>query len=871
MKFCRRWLLILSVLVLGGGQLFAATKEQQAFAAAAAAFHDEMWSRAESGFDQFVRNFPKSTNAPLAVLLEAQAQVQQMKLVDAIALLNKHKSKAGLLADQYVYWTAEAEFQGGDFARAAEMFLALTRDFPDSPLRLKAVVEAAAAHAQRGDWLQVIRLLQETNDIFQAEVRADPANELAGRGQLLLAQAEHAQKNFAGEFAILQSLAGHPLKPELDWQRVSMLGRNRIAAGDFDAALAAAANLLQLARQQNDSDKRAAAAAFRADVLEQMNRPAEAAAAYRENLATNAPADLRRQAVLKVAELDIVQNQFTNAEQSLEDFLGQFPDTAEQDIACLTRGELHLKLAAANPAATNDLPAALSRFNEFLGAFTNSPLAGKAHLDRGWCFWLAQKMPESLADFRAATEQLPFSEDLAEAWFKTGDALYAQQNYDAALTNYVHVLTDFSTLPAVGKRLGNLTLSQITRVCIKLNDETGTTKALSQFLKNYPNDELAQGNALLAGQGLMDMGAPTNARAVFQDFGRQWPDSPLRPQAQIAIARTYELEQNWAGAIATYEDWLEAYPTNELRPQAEYSKAWANSQAGLDGIAAKLFAQFVTDHATNSPLAPRAQWWLADHAFNTGDFVGAETNYERLYQEWPAAPDDLAFKAKLMAGRAAMGFNYTAASQFFTGLINDTNCPDDLRLQARFAYGAALMRMDSPETNNPSANLQMATNLFSQICRQYATNEAAARAWGEIGDCALLLNDFDAATNAYAQVFGNSNMAAGVSLRGSAQVGFGLALERKAALALGANQIALLQMAKDNYLDVFDTWSGQNLRAGETADPFWVKKAGLQALPLVEALGAGNPTNFINTMESLFPQARDSLEKKKAALAPAIN
>jgi hypothetical protein len=72
----------------------------------------------------------------------------------------------------------------------------------------------------------------------------------------------------------------------------------------------------------------------------------------------------------------------------------------------------------------------------------------------------------------------------------------------------------------------------------------------------------------------------------------------------------------------------------------------------------------------------------------------------------------------------------------------------------------------------------------------------------------------------------------------------------------------VLQLALQNYADVF---------YDVQADSFWKKKAGLQALPLVEALGAGSPDKFIDTMEILFPQAKDSLEKKRAALPPAKN
>ena len=42
MAFSRRWLLVLFALILGGGQLFAATLEERAYAAAVAAFNQHL-------------------------------------------------------------------------------------------------------------------------------------------------------------------------------------------------------------------------------------------------------------------------------------------------------------------------------------------------------------------------------------------------------------------------------------------------------------------------------------------------------------------------------------------------------------------------------------------------------------------------------------------------------------------------------------------------------------------------------------------------------------------------------------------------------------------------------------------------------------
>jgi hypothetical protein len=55
------------------------------------------------------------------------------------------------------------------------------------------------------------------------------------------------------------------------------------------------------------------------------------------------------------------------------------------------------------------------------------------------------------------------------------------------------------------------------------------------------------------------------------------------------------------------------------------------------------------------------------------------------------------------------------------------------------------------------------------------------------------------------------------------------------------------------------------------ADPFWVKKAGLEALRLMEALGLADTERlnaFFDRLDRLLPQLKDSLEKKRAIMLP---
>jgi TolA-binding protein len=275
---------------------------------------------------------------------------------------------------------------------------------------------------------------------------------------------------------------------------------------------------------------------------------------------------------------------------------------------------------------------------------------------------------------------------------------------------------------------------------------------------------------------------------------------------------------------------------------------------------------FVARYPTNE-LSPLAQNWVADYHLQRGDFKSAEANYQLLFQKWPATT--ITHQARLMAGRAAVArLGFSDAAGYFTKLINDRDCPPELVAQALFEYGDATMRTESTDTNKPFASFEEAITIFKKIPQLYPANDLVAPAWGRIGDCHLQLaatdaKYFSAATNAYQQAMDSPR--AVVTVRSQAEVGLGLALEKMAALKTGADAAALNQLALNHHLNVA---LAANLREGETADPFWVKQAGLeQAVRLAETLGQTEPAiQLLDKLAGKFPALKPVLEKRKARL-----
>jgi TolA-binding protein len=873
--FLRQLLLILFALVLGAGPLHAS--EQRDFAAAAAAFQDGMWNRAETGFAEFIKDHPTSARLPQATLMEAQADFKQGKFREAIALLQAGQPSAGSLADQYAYWIGNAQLLNGENEAAAETFARLSGTFAGSPWRLDGVVNEAAARAKLGQWYQVNQLLQNS-EIFQNAARTNATDARVLNGRLLMAQTFLALNHPDSAIAILQS-PGFQANPALDWQRLYLLCQAQLADGHTDEALALTTNLMDAASRANDHNLTAQSIAQQAGILETNGRLAEAIAVYRQNLTNNVPEDWQRQAIMKIAGLSAELKNFSDAENSLQKFQSRFTNSPAMDSVTLALGELHLKsYVTLHPITDNDLMQAQSSFNQFIDAFTNSPLLGRAYLDRGWCFWLEKNWSDASVDFQVATEKLPPSVDLAVAYFKLADAEFRELDLTNAYEHYRIVADDFTNFPAVNDTLGPEALYQMLRVSVQLRDLSAADSAVARILKIYPRSNAAETGILIDGVARSEFGQPEQARAQFQQFEQTFTNSEELPKVELEIARTYELEGDWPAAISIYDSWVGRFKDqSNLLPAVQYARALANFKGGRETNAFSSFTNFLAEYPSNVDLTPAAQWWLGDYYSGRGDWANAEENYELVFQNWPNST--LAYPAILMAGRAAVGRQgYENAKDYFTMIIGITNCPPlyandpqdwySLNAQAWFAYGDVLMQEPSTDTNNPLANYSKAITIFQEgVCQLYAGSQQAALAWGEIGDCYLQLASQDPqnylnATNAYVQVM--AAPAAEIAERSQAEVGIGLVLEKLAALTNGPAQTALLQSALNDYLDVF---FGTNVREGEKPDPRWVKESGLQALRLMETLGVGDPNKFINQMEAQLPQLKDYLEKKRLELS----
>lgn len=873
---------------LPGSLLAQESVESRAFKTATRWFQTGVYDTAERELQRFVATYPQSPMLAEAILLQARSAIAQTNLARAISILDANMARAGLLTDQYRYRLAEAQLGTGDYAAAANSYALVLRQFTNSGLLLEAAYGEALARFKLRDFARVVTLLQDPNGAFQQMSKIRSSDRFSVSGTLLLAEAMFEQGQFdeaAGTVQTLSADSGKSEYPEYEWDRQHLLSRILIAKRQLPEALAHTTNLLAAAVTTGNRSWVADAYATRAGVLRQLDRLEESFLTFTNNLADNIPDDRRRLALLNIIELKLAQGNAAEASLRLQDYLTRRPQDAVTDVLQVTAGELQMRLhfaesaaGATNPVAgapvTNRLQLALTQFQRVP---TNSPLLGKAALNRGWCLWLDNRLAESIPAFRTATERLPFSEDLAVARFKLADGLYQQGDYTNALNLYMSVTNDFAAVPRVRASLFDQVLHQITRVNIQIGDVDAASASMSQLLEVYPNSVFSERSMWLVGQELIEAREPARARNVFTDFVKRFPDRPLLSKVELAIARTYFHEGNYAEAIRGYDEWVTRYPTNDLLVRAEFNRAWANAKSGNSSVAFQLFTNFVARYPTND-LSRDAQFWVAEEYFRRGNFPEAQRGYQLIVEStnWVRSP--MTYQARMMAGRAAFSAQlWKDASDHFTKLIEDAeNCPIEILAEAHFALGDTFIRDDaSVRTDTPGGRTlgkySDAKTSFERITQLsvFVTNKLVAPfvplAWGRIGDCSLQLasedpRQYDAATNAYHQAM--THPAADPATRSLAEFGLAHALEVQGLEKERAPEVraALLKQAFEHYFNIV---IGGGLNVRSQPDPVWVEKAGFAAGRVAETQTQwALALNVYKTMHEVLPPLRPRLTEK---------
>jgi TolA-binding protein len=840
-------------------RVIAAEGETDLLNAATKAFKDKFYKNAEEQFASFAAKFPASTNLAAAILYQAQARHFQKEDDGAIELLRTHLGKAGALADQYVFTWADALSAKGEHSAAAAQYERLLKDFPNSPLRLQAAYLQAFSYYQLKDYAKVIELLRNPQSDFQKLANAAPQERFSFAGALLLAEALLATGQIDEARKVATALNAPADRPEWQWEKLDQLARIEAAGPNPSAALPHFTNAVAAAEAAQRPRLQAQSWNLAAEVYRKLGQTNNAVTAY-DKIATveSLPIDQRRLAVLKAVELFSLSGEVTNAIRRIETYLTGTTNEPAADLLHVKAGELWIekfralarngKASASDLSeATNSLAQARTHLNIVIGQYTNSTHLGRAWLNLGWSLWeegtllnRPSQMQESMTAFRMAAEKLTRSDDQALAYFKLADAQLYLKDFKGAVANYSTILKNYNDLPQVKNALLDKTYAQLIRASIELDNFQAAKEYLTELRQNFPNAPLTDESLYLYGQAVAEKGDAREARSVFQDFITNYPSSPRLPEVRFAEARTYAIEGESATAIQKHEQWLASYTNHVLRPQVEFQRGVLLDKAGQATNALALFSQFVTKYPTD-PLAPAAQTWIADYYHGQQQWLLAEQNYQRVFQNTNWVGTRLAYEARMMAARTAFKRQvYSDARSYLTNLVNDPKCPLDIQPKAWFALGDLFVEEPITGSTNAVQNFINAAAVFDRITNQFSSNIISVLALARKGDCYYQLGSltnyqgsYSIASNAYSAVLNSKMPGIEAGTYNQAEFGLALVLQRMAEGKTGAERETLLQAALDHLLNIVY----EKDRKEEAPDRYYLTLAGKEAGRLAESMG----------------------------------
>jgi TolA-binding protein len=850
------------MLLIAVGKTAAASSEVQLLNAAEENFKGWFYDRAESLSAEFIQKFPTSPYVPDAVLLQARSRLEQSNYAGAMQLLVANENALGAKKDEIAFWMGETRLREGKYPEAAKLFRRVTTEFSSSPRRSEAALKQAVAGARLDNWQNVVEVLGAKDGVFQQQAATNAESDTVLQGFLLLSEAHLKLGNYAAAQTVLEPLGKRALSPTNAWAWNYLRSQAQLQAGNAASALDITSNMVALAGQTGLASFQAESARVRGEIFERMGRLNEALAAYTNNLSGRTPLERQRQAVLKVAQLSVAQKKAEDGARILDAFLAQNPQAAAADVAWIAAGELRLRQfveTITNQApATNLLDKATAAFLTASNRFEKSPLFGMALMDLGWCYWFSDKTNESRGAFASALQHLSAGVDRARAHFKLGDAYLRAGEFAPAITNYDAVLRDAATPPLTETNLLEPALYQIVRAGLAGGNLAAASNALSRIVTEYPKGFYADRGVLLYGQRMGKERSPAEARRSFEEFMKKVPEAALRPELELAIARTYEQERDWPKAITVYNQWLETFTNHPARPEAMFYRGEALFRADDDTNAYSSFTNFMALYPSNA-LAAQAQWSIADHYYNIGSFQRAENDYQIIARNWPGTR--MGYEALMMAGRAAFRRQgWSDAAKYFRDLAKETNCPVDIRFEAIYAVGDTLMNQVS---TNKMQDYRDAAGYFDSICQQYPTSYLAPLACGERALCLLQLahsgTDLGDAADAFRAVITNSVYADGKAIS-IAKVGLGVVLEKQAAATNGDSELDLRKQALGQYMDVLD---GLYLKE-HGGDEFWTKEAGLSAIRLASDMQEWEKVvKICERMAGMLPQLAPTFDEQK--------
>jgi tetratricopeptide (TPR) repeat protein len=275
------------------------------------------------------------------------------------------------------------------------------------------------------------------------------------------------------------------------------------------------------------------------------------------------------------------------------------------------------------------------------------PSLGEGDIELTRLLLQAGRWDAAIAAAAAARRQSSAAALVQEADWLTAEAHYRAGRLDQAAPIFEQVAQSAPGL--AGDALFNAAL------CWLRLDRTREFTSDYQRISNDPAKQQVQGELLLEEGALQAAQGKPEAALSYQNFIRDFPNSPRVSEAWVALAelafhaRKPDLEEARQDLARARQN----QPTPAAIERADYLDIWLTDAApGSDETRVIASASAFLRAHPGSAFTSEVRMKLAEGYFRRQDFANAQTQFELLAQQNPNAP--LTEKALFFAGRSAM-------------------------------------------------------------------------------------------------------------------------------------------------------------------------------------------------------------------------
>lgn len=559
------------------------------FAAGEALFMNRDHDGARAKFQYFVDEFPRSPLADYAHYFLGCALLAQRKEAQAIThLMPLTRHSNNYLAAHANYFIGYAHMALNQPGEAVERYQRVRSNYPNTRIAGFANLQLAQAMLAAADTAQTLLATSQLSQMFRT-------GDLSGVGNYLSGVIQYQTGRYDDAARQLERVLVQYAETSLREPSCAMLLLALNSAGQYEKAVALGAKYVADFPEET-SPWRARTLFFVAEALYYYGKYSEADAFYQRAHTHAAGADIAPYARLGRSYCLYHLGRLNEAASGFQGLLtARTGDTLFTITAYLGYGYSLFN--------QREYTKALDVFEAMANTFPDNPLAAIPGLFySGYSYYQMSYYGQAVDAWTQLINRFPErNPKAAEAAFRAGDTYFKALEYDKAISSFAFVVerhpsSDFAPpsqaliaqcfynrnrhLDAVREYQKFLDLypsdpqGPSVRKSLEMSYYLAgaeDTAVMHDFLRRYPQSEMAAEGQFDRGKALFDQGRYDEAAFELQKAVVNFPGSPLAGDAQLLTAECYAQLDQWSDAANAYRKFLDYFPGHR-----EVAGAWFN-------------------------------------------------------------------------------------------------------------------------------------------------------------------------------------------------------------------------------------------------------------------------------------------------------